>query len=167
MQLYLLRHAMAAERDAQQWPDDSQRPLTDEGRVKMRKVARGMGALDLSFDMILTSPYARAQETAEIVARRFAGTPLMASEQLTPDGSFDGLVTFLRELSEMPRSVLLVGHEPHLGEVACQLLSGEPGAFIVMKKGGLACLHVEHLDGRHPRARLEWLLTPKLLRALA
>lgn len=167
MQLYLLRHAIAAERDAQQWPDDSQRPLTDDGRVKMRKVARGMATLDLSFDMILTSPYARAQETAEIVARRFTGTPLMETEQLTPEGTFEGLVTFLRELSEMPRSVLLVGHEPHLGWVACQLLTGEPGAFILMKKGGLVCLQVEHLDARQPRARLEWLLTPKHLRALA
>lgn len=167
MHLYLLRHAIAAERDPQQWPDDSQRPLTDEGRVKMRKVARGMSALDLSIDIVLSSPYARARETAEMVSRRFAGVPLVETDQLVPDGTFEGLVGFLRDLTEMPRSVLLVGHEPHLGELACHLLAGRPGAWMTVKKGGLACLDVEHLDARQPRARLAWLLTPKLLRALA
>ena len=167
MMLYLLRHAIAEERDPQRWPDESRRPLTDEGRVKMRKIARAMGAMDLTFDVMLTSPYARARQTADIVATRFEGVPLVETDQLTPDGSFEGLVDFVRDLPEMPRSVLLVGHEPHLGELACRLLSGQPGAWFPMKKGGLACLEMEHLDARQPRGRLLWLLPPRLLRALS
>jgi phosphohistidine phosphatase SixA len=68
MNLFLLRHAIAVEPGALSGASDAARPLSPEGKEKMRKIARGMKALDLSFDLILSSPYVRARETAEIVA---------------------------------------------------------------------------------------------------
>lgn len=166
MRLYLLRHAVAEMRDARAWPDDRLRPLTGGGREKMRAITRGVVALGLSFDVMLESPYVRARETADEVARCFPRLPRLQTVHLTPEGTREGLITQITTLPDAPRAVLLVGHEPDLGELACAMLSGRTGAWLPLKKGGLACLEVERLDPWQPRARLRWLLTPRVLRAL-
>src|SRR4026208_2173297 len=114
MELYLLRHAIALDREKFHGRDDSQRPLTPEGKKKMRRAAEGMRALDLSFDLIFSSPYVRARDTADIVAHAFTNRRhLKMTDLMAPNASPGQIV---QHLATLPRthSVLLVGHEPHL-----------------------------------------------------
>jgi phosphohistidine phosphatase len=163
MNLYLLRHAIAAPRGASGYALDSKRPLTAEGAKKMRRVAKGMLALELSFHHILSSPFVRAHQTAEIVADVFKATEeLKLSKNLTPSGNPEAL---LREVHSLPKpadDVLLVGHEPYLSRLISQLVTGQPDHDVTMKKAGLCLLTAETLrDDRC--ATLEWLLTPRQL----
>jgi len=159
MDLYILRHGIAAERGDPKYPNDEDRPLTDEGQKKTLKIARRMKELDLTFDLILSSPLARARQTAEIAASVLGcKNKLKFSVHLAPGGSKRELV---REISKRKRA-LLVGHEPDLSEFMSILLTGKTDLRIDLKKGGLAKLDVPAL--RYGRcATLEWLASPKLL----
>jgi len=66
-ELYLIRHGLAGERGPE-WPDDSKRPLTDEGLSRLRKEARGLRELGVGFDVIVTSPLVRTRQTADVFA---------------------------------------------------------------------------------------------------
>jgi phosphohistidine phosphatase len=161
MNLYVLRHGIAVEPGTPGYERDADRPLTPEGERKLRQIAEAMEALELSFDLILSSPYLRALQTAEIVAKALKGRKKVElSESLTPGGSTRKLVELLNRVQPSPESVLLVGHEPYLSGLISLLVSGDAGFAVVMKKGGLCKLSTESLKpGRC--AALEWLLTPK------
>jgi phosphohistidine phosphatase len=160
MELFLLRHAIAVERSL---GDDTKRPLSREGAEKMRRIAKGMRRLELDFDLILSSPYLRARQTAEIAVRELeAEDKLKVTDHLAADADAAELVSELKTSHRSCKSVLLVGHEPFMSELISTLLSGKRGVPIVMKKGGLCHLTIESL--RYGRcARLEWLLTPRQL----
>lgn len=164
MMLYVLRHGIAEEIGPD--GDDGSRRLTPGGRRKLRAAAGGMRALGLRSDVILTSPLARAAETAAIVAEVLGGEPaprdLPALAQGVPPGE---TVRALRPFARHGR-VVIVGHEPGLSGVVALLLTGSPeGLELVLKKGGLVALEL-HEPGHHA-ARLRWLLTPRQLRRLA
>jgi len=161
MDLYILRHGIAVEPGTPGYENDADRPLTPEGQRKLRQIADAMEALELSFDRILSSPYLRARQTAEIVAEALeARQKLELSDTLTPGGSIKRLVELLNRLEPSPESVLLVGHEPYLSGLISLLVSGKETFAVVMKKGGLCKLTIESLKpGRC--AALQWLLTPK------
>jgi phosphohistidine phosphatase len=167
MNLYLLRHGLAAEPTVQGFAKDADRPLIPEGERKLAQIAKAMDALELSFDLILSSPYLRARQTAEIVAAALkARKALEFSETLTPGGSAKKLVELLNGLKPAPESVLLVGHEPHLSGLISLLVAGDTASAVVMKKGGLCKLSTDAL--KHGRcAALEWLLTPKQMALMA
>src|SRR5689334_4921844 len=117
MNLYLLRHGLAADLDTQGLTKDADRPLTSKGERKLWKIAEGMKALELRFDVILSSPYLRARQTAEIIAETLHESRRVEfSETLTPSGNAKKLVELLKELARAQEDVLLVGHEPHLSE---------------------------------------------------
>jgi len=167
MDLYILRHGIAVEPGTPGYETDADRPLTPEGERKLRQIADAMRALELSFDLILSSPYLRARQTAEIVAATLgARKRLEMSDALTPSGSIKKLVELLKRREPSPESVLLVGHEPYLSELISLLLSGKESFAVVMKKGGLCKLTTESLKpGRC--ATLQWLLTPKQMALMA
>ena len=158
MDLYILRHGIAAERGDPKYPKDEDRPLTDEGQKKTLKVARYMKELGLSFDLILSSPLARARQTAEIAASVLGcKSKLKFSVHLAPGGSKKDL---MGEIGRRTR-VLLVGHEPYLSELISMLLSGTMDLRIDLKKAGLCKLTVARLRlGRC--ATLVWLVSPKV-----
>jgi phosphohistidine phosphatase len=166
MNLYLLRHGLAVEPGTPGYARDADRPLTPEGKQKLQKIARAMKTLELEFDRIVSSPYLRARQTAEIIAERLKPCQkLELSGTLAPDGSSRKLIELLNGLEPPPKSVLLVGHEPYLSGLIALLISGHQGASIVMKKAGLASLRLASLH--HGRcAELEWLLTPKQMALL-
>jgi len=166
MELYFLRHAIAAEKQSGNPADDSKRPLTAEGADKMRRIARGMRRLKLDFDVILASPYRRAKQTVEIVAAALdAKDKLQFSDHLADHGDSIQLVAELNEHHGTRKSILLVGHEPSMSELISTFLVGNRSLQLVLKKGGLCKLTVETL--RYGRcAVLEWLLTPGQLRRL-
>ena len=164
MNLFLLRHAIAVEPGALSGASDAARPLSPEGKEKMRKIARGMKVLDLSFDLILSSTYVRARETAEIVVREF-GSVLEFTPRLEVGGDPAALVAEVAARSKGMEDVLLVGHEPQLSRLISHLLSGNSGLSVTMKKGGLCKLDVSRLSYARS-ASLEWLLTPSQLARL-
>ncbi len=168
MELYFLRHAIAVERGTPGYEDDSRRPLTDEGRAKMQNNARGMKALDISFDAVLSSPYVRAEQTAAIVASVFKirTSDIRITEQLTPFAAFEDLLKELTTHFPKARRILLVGHEPHLSGMVSFLLVGGQSIPIEFKKGGLCSLRAEKLSGPGS-ATFNWMLTPAQLRLLA
>lgn len=168
MNLYLLRHGLAAERDPQRFPDDSLRPLVAKGKARIRRGCDAMRALEISFDRILCSPYPRASQTAEIVAATLGlKKRLEFRDELRPDGDLQVLIRYVNRLRPVPENVLLVGHEPGLSGFISHLICGGPAAAIALKKGGLAKLEIA-TELRHARcATLAWLLTPKQLGLLA
>ncbi len=127
----------------------------------MRRAARGMKEARLSFDLILSSPYTRARQTAEIVAQIFHRTNRLAlSTTLAADGNPKELIDELRRRHRQRKKILLVGHEPYLSRLISLLISGDTSIAIDLKKGGLCKLSVAALHyGRC--ATLEWLLTPR------
>ncbi len=161
MNLYLLRHGIAVEHGAPGYGQDADRPLTDKGERKLWRITEAMRVMELSFDLILASPYLRARRTAEIVAEAFkAKKKLELCNALAADGDMLELIHYLNHLSPRPENVLVVGHEPYLGVLATLLLTGGSGSAVDFKKGGLCKLMSQRLrPGRC--ATLEWLLTPR------
>jgi phosphohistidine phosphatase len=161
MNLYILRHGIAVQHGDPGYPNDADRPLTPKGERKVQAIAEAMDALDLSFDLILTSPYPRARQTAEIVAGVLkAGEKLQVSDDLTPGGSTEQLIQCINTHETQPEDVLLVGHEPYLSELISLLVAGDTSFPVVLKKGGFARLIADSL--KHGScATLAWLLTPK------
>jgi len=162
MNLYLIRHAIAVEPGTPGYEQDSQRPLTEKGCKKMESIATGLQSLGVEFELILSSPYLRARQTADILADVFVMTDRpVISENLTPMSDFAELIGEINE--KYPADNLaLVGHEPALSGLISLLLAGNDGVSINMKKGGVCCLSLENL--RYSRsATLEWFLTPAQL----
>jgi phosphohistidine phosphatase len=161
MNLYVLRHGIAAEPGAPGYEKDSERPLTPKGRHQLWQIAAAMKKMDLRFDLILFSPFLRATQTAEIIAEslKLKKQPGL-SDALTPDGNPKALIRQLNELKPVPENVLLVGHEPYLSCLISLLTTGRVDLMMDFKKGGLCKLEAEYLlYGRC--AKLVWLLTPR------
>jgi phosphohistidine phosphatase len=166
VKLIMIRHAIAAERDefAQTGEPDEQRPLTDDGRKKMKRVARGLKELVEHIDLIASSPLTRAVQTAEVLAKRFPDAAVTNVGALEPMQSYESFLEWLQRLDDV-EVVATIGHEPHLGGLTSWLLSGQEKPLFEFKKGG-ACLL--EFDGplEAGSAQLRWLLTPAQLRAL-
>jgi phosphohistidine phosphatase len=163
MILYILRHAIAEQRDVGAYPDDSLRPLSAKGKNKMVKIAEHLKDMGVQIDLILTSPYVRAHETARIVqeAYNLKKKQLVLSDHLTPSGFAKDLIAEINE-KYLLDNLMLVGHEPYLSDLIAVLVSGDPAMSVTMKKGGLCCLAIGQLV--YDRcATLEWLLTPAQL----
>jgi phosphohistidine phosphatase len=161
-ELYLIRHGVAEER-GEAWPDDTRRPLTEEGISRLKKAARGLVRLGVEFDVILTSPLVRARQTAEIFAAAYTTRPpIVLLESLTPDGSPQAVMTDLEKHARRAR-MALVGHEPGIGELAARLFgSRRPIEF---KKGAVCRVDIESLPAAGP-GKLKWFLTPRIMREL-
>jgi len=163
LELYLVRHAIAAER-GEEYPDDSKRPLTSQGMSRFRKEARALDALGMSVAVVLTSPLVRTRQTADILAGHLSGgPPVVATDALAPAGT---AAAVYHELARHAKkgSIALVGHEPNIGELAARLIgSRTPLEF---KKGAVCCID---LEGLPPKAigSLRWFLPPRMLRKLA
>jgi len=133
----------------------------------LRKTARALEKMDLDFDLILSSPFARAKQTAEIVTKKLKlKKRLKFSDELTPGGSVKKLVQQVNEVKPVPENLLLVGHEPYLSGLISLLISGDENTAIDFKKGGLCKLEAEKLRAGRCAA-LAWLLTPKQMKLMA
>lgn len=162
MELLIVRHGLAA--DKADWAEsgrpDSARPLTAEGRRKTREAAKGLAAL-ARVDVIGTSPWLRARQTAALLAREL-DAPVAACPALVPTRPFEELAEWLSTREE--EMVALVGHEPQLSRFVSWLLTGDARPLLTLKKAQ-ACL-LEFDRPRPGQATLLWSLPPKALRAL-
>lgn len=161
MMLYVLRHGIAEEIGPE--GNDRSRRLTPSGRRKMRAAATGMNALGLRFDLLLTSPFTRAAETAAMVSEVLGGPAPRDFPPLEQGVAPADTVRALREFARVEH-VAIVGHEPGLSGIVSVLLTGTPdGMRLVLKKGGLVALEIREV-GRRTVATLRWMLTPRQLR---
>lgn len=162
----MVRHGRAEARAvfARTTRADAERPLTDDGRRRTRRVARGLAGQIAALERIATSPYTRARQTADLLAERF-DTPAEPVEALVPGAAPESFLLWLQEVPE-EACVAAVGHEPGLGRLACWFLTGRGCPALPLKKAG-ACLLRFRGDPGPGRADLRWLLTPKQLRQLA
>lgn len=163
LELYLIRHGLAAER-GDEYPDDSKRPLTSDGIASLRKEVKGLEALAIGFDHVITSPLVRAKQTAEVFVQHLNTKPSMStSDALAPAGSHAGVVQEVVKHARKGR-IALVGHEPNIGELAARLIgSRTPLDF---KKGAICRIDFDALPPKGA-GRLRWFVTPKMLRKLA
>jgi phosphohistidine phosphatase len=165
LELYLVRHAIAAERGPS-YPDDRLRPLTPAGIARFRETVAGLRELDVTIDLIITSPLVRARETAELLAAGLPGKPPIETlEGLAPGGRAAHVVEAItKHARRRQRRLALVGHQPDLGDLGSRLLSAR--GVLDFKKGGVAFIE---LDGATPGGpgTLHWLLPPRVLRKLA
>ena len=159
LELYFLRHGLAAGKRGRE-PADEDRPLTPQGLDEMREVARGLRRMKLSFDVIVSSPYRRARQTAEVVADILKfGKKVRLSEALLPGAHWEDFSNLLEELDADERA-LFVGHQPTLGRLVSKLISGGDGFSIDLRKGGLARVDTSEL-GTGVLNELVFLLAPK------
>lgn len=158
MQLYLLRHAIAEESRPGQ--SDRDRALVPEGRKKLKEVLRLARQADTAVSLILTSPYRRARETADMVADLLSTeAELLESSTLQPDGRADLIWQEVRAHKSMD-SIMLVSHEPLMSAVAAHLLNC-PSLRVDFKKGALLRIDLDSF-GPQPHGTLRWMITPRL-----
>ena len=164
MLLYLIRHGIALERATADVPEP-QRPLTADGQRRMRQNVRGLHRLGVQIDNIWTSPLLRARQSADILAAEFSLTRALREQPaLQPLADVALIIELLRKEPRQGR-IALVGHEPHLGQLATFLLTGLNLNAVEFKKGGIASIEIDRF--RRPiRGRLLWLLTPRHLRRI-
>jgi phosphohistidine phosphatase len=165
MLIVLFRHGPAGSADPSRWPDDAARPLTPKGAERTRAAALGVRRLlGRPITAVLSSPLARAESTAEILAAATDCKKYATLEALAPGGSFRKTLAALAEFRDAD-IVALVGHEPDLGKLAGVLVFGAPSALPLKKAGACA---IECEGEPHPGAgKLKWLAPPRLLRRLA
>ena len=162
MNLLVIRHG-TAEDSAQ--GGDSQRSLTHEGKKEVKEVATGLREIVDSIDTIGASPYLRAQQTAEIVAKNFGDVSVKTVESLVPGSDLNELLGWIAG-NASKNVVALVGHEPLLGMLVTWLMTGLQNSRVEMSKAGAALLE---FDSRVApgAARLHWLMTRHEIRRLA
>jgi phosphohistidine phosphatase len=164
MQLLVVRHAIAEEREKWASRDDRLRPLTDDGRKKMKEVAKGLRGLMPRLDILATSPLTRAQQTAEILAKIYESMDIVTVDALAPGQRPPALATWLRTQA-LHKTVAVVGHEPGLGAAVSWLAAGTERSFVELGKGGACLLELgERIDAGE--AMVLWALRPSQLRAL-
>jgi phosphohistidine phosphatase len=157
--LFILRHGEAGNRMTVA-EEDSERPLTQEGRIEMQKIAKSLKAAGLQISQIYTSPLKRAQETAGITAKILKIPTLEEWDELKPDGNKAALYRKLARFEQNSR-LILVGHEPYLSSMIGEII-GTTGARLVLKKGGLGKIRVTSFTPQIS-GELRWLLTPKMI----
>jgi phosphohistidine phosphatase len=173
LKILVIRHGIAEERGKGQGPEeDWHRALTDEGRKKMRRAAKGLANVVKCIDVLGSSPLDRALQTAEIVGEVFGVKTSVAAGLVPGNGPGEVLKWVQQQTAEKKSSderdvpiVAVVGHEPGLGVLVSWMLSGLNESFVELKKGA-ACL-VE-FDGqvKAGHGRLVWSLRPRELRKI-
>ena len=164
MNLYVVRHAIAAPRGTPGIPDND-RKLTRDGISKMKQVAAGLRSLGYVPDLILSSPLVRARQTAEILRQAFGKKiELRMVPALAPGGVRRDLYREIVSLEDRKvKNLMIVGHQPSLGEIAGEIAFGAAQSYIELKKGGFCAIELESMQGT-PKGILVALLAPSILR---
>lgn len=139
MELYLLRHTTAA--DPHGYAQDADRPLTDSGRKEAETVGQALRAVSNRIELVLTSPYLRARETAGIVAGVLQLETPEDSGLLLPGADPTALLAHISQ--RRTESILVVGHAPDLSYIVSALLFGEEVGTVAIGKGGFAIIEAD------------------------
>lgn len=168
MRLFLVRHGIAIDRLGPGMSRDSERNLTDEGIAEMRVVAKGLKDLGVKPDLVLSSPYLRTRETAQIIADAYS-MEIATVDALAPGVIMTALYKGIqRHLNQNPNynQIVLVGHEPDMGMIAANLLHAGPEFVMPFKKGAICRIDAPDLPSTMP-GTLKWYMPPKLFTKLS
>jgi phosphohistidine phosphatase len=165
MDLYIVRHGIAIDREDPKCPPDPERYLTEEGLDKTKQVAKAIAALGITPDLLISSPYVRAMQTAEIFANAldYSKQKIRRSDLLLPGAESSALFRDLAK-DKQSSSVFVFGHAPHLDELIATAFASKHH-FTALKKAGVAALKLKRVSP--PSAEFLWLATPRLLRRAA
>jgi len=167
MQLVIIRHAIAVEPEeaAKEKLSEAERPLTKEGRKKMRAAATGLTRAIDRIDLLASSPLVRARETAEIVADAYGGMKVATIDELKPGKPVKLVLQWLQG-QPADATIAVVGHEPQLGMLISHMLAGErKRSFVEVRKGSATLLDFPE-QVKAGGAVLQWMLKPSQLRDL-
>jgi phosphohistidine phosphatase len=161
MLIYIIRHAWAGQAGDTRYPDDTQRPLTDDGRKRFRKVVKHLAKCGVAPQRIATSPLLRCRQTAELLLEGLEATPsLSVLEALEPGASWSDVLPWLQHQTDVPE-LALVGHAPDVGMLVGSMIGGGE-AMIDFAKGAVAC--VEFADQvTTGGGSLRWMVTAKII----
>ncbi len=161
MDLFILRHAWAADRDDAQWPDDRLRPLTEAGRRRFAKLAAKLVENGLTPEVIATSPLARCVQTAQILAGEAAKPEIVELDALKPDSDLAELMRWTAGQAASHERLAWVGHSPDMERLTGRLI-GASEALIRFAKGGAARIR---FDGplEVGAGELRWLVTAAVM----
>lgn len=167
MRVILLRHGIAWDRADPACPPEAERPLTEDGVKKTRKVARGLARVGVRPVRVITSPYVRATQTAAIAAEELGVAPerIIISDALLPDAAPYAIFHALHAFAHADTEILCVGHAPHLDRALALAITGDRVPVTSLKKAGAALLELDDLP--RPHGELVWLMPPKVLAELA
>ncbi|MFM2431897.1 MAG: hypothetical protein RLZZ511_3110 [Cyanobacteriota bacterium] len=158
--IYFIRHGLAGQFG--DYENDAERPLTPAGQRKTAQVVQRLRQLDVEFDQIVTSPFARAAQTAAIVQHHFSDAKLETWDELLPDAPFSPLYERLMQCDRR-KTLAIVGHEPGLSEAAAMLVFGSAAARLALKKTGVIRLDGAPTGELLGNCELRWLLPAKVL----
>ena len=162
MELYIVRHGIAIDREDPKSPADPERYLTEEGIDKTKEIAKRIAGFKIKPDLFISSPYVRAMQTAEIFAGAFdySKQKIRRSDSLLPGTE---PAHFFREISKEKNisTIFCFGHAPQLDDLVATAL-GSKHHISALKKAGIAAIELKRLTP--PSGQLLWLATPKLLR---
>ena len=174
MDLFILRHGYAGNRLSNPMKD-TKRQLTVSGKKEVVEIAKSLKKLGVKFNVIFSSPLARAFQTAKIIAEEYKLTEqIEQSEDLKPNGSKDSLYNKLSKLN-IDSVILIVGHEPYLSSMINDIISSNNDADrnynknnnnIILKKAGLSRIKITSTVPKL-KGELRWLLTPRILKKIA
>ncbi len=165
MSLILVRHAIAEDREEflLKNKEDSLRPLTVKGRKRMEKVAAEMKDWVPSVDLIVTSPYTRAVQTAEILRKNYPKVKMAVASELVPHSPPQAFIRWLRLQPAALKTIMAVGHEPQLSVFISYLLAAKNQSFVELKKSGAVGIEISSWEEiETSQAQLLWLIQPKM-----
>jgi len=172
-----LRHGYAGNRLSDPMKD-IKRELTISGKKEVVEIAKSLKKLGVKFNVIFSSPFTRAFQTAQIIAEEYKLTEqIELSEELKPDGSKGSLYNKLSKLS-IDSVILVVGHEPYLSGMINDIISNNDvdrnynknhnnnnNNNIILKKAGLSRIKITSTVPKF-KGELRWLLTPRILKKI-
>ena len=162
MIVYLIRHAWAEEQDDAKWPDDGQRPLTEEGQERFAKVVKVLVDRGFAPQFVATSPLVRCRQTAELVVKYAPGRPkLIERKELEPESDLEGVLRWTCQQAADFEEVAWVGHAPDVGRMAASLI-GDKTASLHFAKGAVASIRFEDRP-EIAGGELYWLVSAKIL----
>jgi phosphohistidine phosphatase len=164
MELILMRHGIAEEREefAKKNAEDHLRPLTLKGRKRIQKVAMKLRDWVGDIDLIVSSPFVRARQTAELTSQIFIDTKVVEAAELVPSSPPQAFKRWLQSHGDQHKRVIAVGHEPQLSVLATFLMTGQLESVLEIKKGGILCLEMQSFKNTTAgSAKLLWLIQPR------
>jgi len=162
MELYIIRHAWAEERDPDRWPDDDQRPLTAEGKRRFRRLLKKVVAGGMAPEVVAVSPLKRCVQTAELLSAAVVPTPVVVQlDALRPGSDLNSLLQWTARQARAHKRIAWLGHAPDVDRLAAALIGG-PEAAIHFSKGGIAAIEFDGLPVAGGGV-LQWLITAKVL----
>ena len=161
MDLYIVRHAWAADRDDPRWPEDNPRPLTQEGRERFARMVEKLVERGVKPHVIATSPLVRCVETAQILAAGIGKPDVVQRDELRPGSDLDGLLRWTADRASHDKAIAWVGHAPDVNWLTAALIGGGD-SLIRLAKGAVAAVRFD--DTPSPgQGELLWLVTAKIL----